>query len=214
MSNRAFWTAGLLEGQLGHSKELLEETKHQHKMTAAQLKKNERQKCHRSFKTSMYEEHKDYNPPRAPGTCNWALNDPKYHRWNKSSTADLLWISADPGCGKSVLARSLVDSELRKDGDTVCYFFFKDNEVQDRLPTALCAVLHQLFVQEPDLIEYAMPFWEEHRTYTDVNELWRLLTTVVNSSPFLSLICVLDALDECRDVDRSKLIFFLTQFYR
>lgn len=52
---------------------------------------------------------------------------------------DLLWISADPGCGKSVLSRFLVDDELHSKGRSICYFFFKDNEQQDRLATApLC----------------------------------------------------------------------------
>ncbi|KAG7152782.1 putative ankyrin repeat protein like [Verticillium longisporum] len=107
---------------------------------------NERQiECHRAFKTSKYEEFKNINPDRIPGTCKWVLEHPQYMQWCQGGHDDLLWISADPGCGKSVLARSLIHGELGGTSEhTVCYFFFKDNEEQDSLATALCAVLHQL----------------------------------------------------------------------
>jgi hypothetical protein len=55
-----------------------------------------------------------------------------------------LWISADLGYGKSVLAKSLID-EVFKASDpsvSVVYFFFKDNDEQNNLAAALCAILH------------------------------------------------------------------------
>lgn len=83
------------------------------------------------------------SPDRIPGTCLWVLEDPKYQTWQQSQRDDLLWISADPGCGKSVLSKSLIDDELRATGThTICYFFFKDNEEQNSLSPALCALLH------------------------------------------------------------------------
>ena len=100
-------------------------------------------------------------PLRVADTCQWVLNHPKYRQWYESSSDDLLWISADPGCGKSVLAKSLVDNELQStDTHTVCYFFFKDNEEQDSIATAFCAILHQLFSCRRQLIRHAMTVWE------------------------------------------------------
>lgn len=126
-------------------------------------KRIEKEKCHRALKTSSYEDFKDRNPYRVDGTCRWVLTHPQFHRWRQSEHDDLLWISADPGCGKSVLARSLVDHDLHEKGQTVvCYFFFKDNEKQDSLATAMCAILHQLFDQRPDLIRYAIPTWDRN----------------------------------------------------
>jgi len=109
------------------------------------------------FKTSAYDDHKDRNPFRVEGTCQWVLSHDRYREWRLGQSYPLLWISADPGCGKSVLARSLVDRDLKHDGDaSICYFFFKDNEEQDNLPMALCAVLHQLFNQQPKLLHHAV----------------------------------------------------------
>lgn len=89
------------------------------------------QRCHQVFKTSTYEDYKDRNQARVNGTCQWVLDHSQFRRWRRSEHDDLLWISADPGCGKSVLAKSLVDRDLDDDGRSViCHFFFKDNEEQ------------------------------------------------------------------------------------
>ncbi|KAI4157299.1 MAG: hypothetical protein LQ342_008396 [Letrouitia transgressa] len=48
-----------------------------------------------------YESQKDQNPKRVPNTCLWTLENPKYTLWRDSNVKKLLWISADPGCGKS-----------------------------------------------------------------------------------------------------------------
>lgn len=74
---------------------------------------DERRRCYQAFKTSNYEEQKDINPDRVGGTFQWVLRHDQYPRWQDSGGDDLLWISADPGCDKSVLAKSLVDQELQ-----------------------------------------------------------------------------------------------------
>ena len=76
-----------------------------------------------------YDEQKNQNPERVLNTCLWTLQNPKYLEWRDSNMKRLLWISADPGCGKSVLARCIVDKDLpgalQKDPPTrVLYDFF------------------------------------------------------------------------------------------
>ena len=56
-----------------------------------------------------YESYRTRNPPRVPGTCTWFLEHPKFKVWRSESSSSLLWLSADPGCGKSVLASFLVE---------------------------------------------------------------------------------------------------------
>ncbi len=62
-------------------------------------------------------------------TCNWCQNHPKNRQWRDGEGDHLLWMSADPSCRKSVLARFSVDEELvpRSSTSTACSFFFKDN---------------------------------------------------------------------------------------
>ncbi|EXJ78183.1 hypothetical protein A1O3_09344 [Capronia epimyces CBS 606.96] len=148
--------------------------------------------CHQTFRTSTYEQFKNANPNRVQGT-------------------------SDPGCGKSVLAKSLVDYELRStDEHTVCYFFFKDDNEQDNAANALCALLHQLFVRRPDLIWHAIPAWErfEDQLRKEVSELWRISLEVATSHELQGhyVTCVLDALDECLPSDQRWLIKKLAEF--
>ncbi|KAK7420625.1 hypothetical protein QQZ08_010317 [Neonectria magnoliae] len=177
---------------------------------------NEKQmECHRAFKTSKYEFFKNNNPARVPGTCKWVLEHPQYMQWRQSTHNDLLWISADPGCGKSVLAKSLIDEDLPSASDhTVCYFFFKDNEEQDGLGTALCAVLHQLFGSKPQLLRHAVDAFEKNgtRLQSEVDELWRILLAAAADESAEPVTCVFDALDECQKDSRQKLIRLLTDF--
>ncbi|KAF7585248.1 hypothetical protein BBP40_011595, partial [Aspergillus hancockii] len=174
-------------------------------------------KCHQVFKISNYEQFKNINPNRVPGTCQWALQNSCYLRWWNSCCSDLLWISADPGCGKSVLSKSLIDKDLRACSSTVsvCYFFFKDNDEQNSLATALCAILHQLFSQQPSLLQHAVPSWEKNgnKLQQETGELWRILLAVTSDPTSPNTICVLDALDECRPVDQNQLIQRLKDFY-
>jgi Cdc6-like AAA superfamily ATPase len=172
--------------------------------------------CHQAFKTSAYEQHKNINPNRVKGTCEWALRSPEYQRWWESSHNDLLWISADPGCGKSVLAKSLVDEVFSTSAPTisVCYFFFKDNDEQNSLAIALCAILHQLFGIQPQLLQYALPSWEKNqdKIQQEIDELWRILMAAT-SDPSSYTICVLDALDESQSDDQKQLIQKLENFH-
>ncbi|ROT35327.1 ankyrin [Sodiomyces alkalinus F11] len=164
----------------------------------------------------LYEDFKNINPDRVPGTCKWVKDHPQYKKWQQSAHNDLLWISADPGCGKSVLAKSLIDKDLPSAGDhTVCYFFFKDNEEQDGLATALCAVLHQLLGCQPQLLRHAASAFEKNGTklQSEVDELWRILLAAATDESAGAVTCVFDALDECRREDRRKLIQMLTDFY-
>ena len=177
---------------------------------------DEQRACHRVFKTSDYEGHKNINPPKVEGTCKWVLEHPKFCEWRDSSHNDLLWISADPGCGKSVFSKSLVEHELYNNEElTVCYFFFKDNETQDSLATALCALIHQLFTRQPQLIRHAVPAWEKSgdKLQGEVDELWRILSSAGIDKEARNILCVLDALDECREQDRDRLIILLSKLY-
>ncbi|KAG9569566.1 purine and uridine phosphorylase, partial [Aureobasidium melanogenum] len=178
----------------------------------------EHRKCHQVFKTSTYEHFKDINPEPAEETCQWALDHPLYQRWTESTTDDLLWISADPGCGKSVLSKSLVDERLMSDafGSTICYFFFKDNDEQNSLATCLCALLHQLFQHQPHLLRHAVPAWgiDGNKLQQETGKLWHILLAATSDAAAHNTICVLDALDECKDGDRSNLIDKLARFYK
>ncbi|KAK8093548.1 hypothetical protein PG997_000233 [Apiospora hydei] len=138
---------------------------------------------------------------RLPGTCKWLLQHGNYLEWEKQDSGPLL-ISADPGCGKSVLAKFLVDEHLPTTAPaaTICYFFFKD-QVQNTLQQALCAIIHQLLKKRPSLMRNI----KDHRAVTkSITSLWSAFSSLVQDPEAGQVICVLDALDESRDEDRRR----------
>ncbi|KAK5063104.1 hypothetical protein LTR84_005180 [Exophiala bonariae] len=169
-----------------------------------------------ALRTSPYERFKNTIPERYPGTCRWVVEHPQHRRWSQSYRDDVLWISADPECGKSVLAKSLIDHELKSaESHIVCYFSFKDIDDRNSLHTALCAILHQLFSCEPTLVRHAKNTWEKNgKVITSyVDQLWHILMAVASGQEEGEITCVLDALDECREEDRLYLIDLLSKFY-
>ena len=170
--------------------------------------------------TSSYREDKDRNKKRVAHTCEWFLNHPKFDSWRKDKTANLLWVSADPGCWKSVLSKALVDEGLlridTRGPSTTCYFFFKDDDAnRQHSANALCAILHQLFTQKPMLLKYAMPDFENNgqQLCTMSRTLWDILQKAAADPRAGDIMCVLDALDECQESTRENLIAWMGNFY-
>jgi nucleoside-triphosphatase THEP1 len=135
----------------------------------------------------------------------WFLNHPHFQEWKRKESGPLL-VSADPGCGKSVLAKYLVDHVLAE-SSTVCYFFFKD-QVQNTVREALCALLHQLFSQKPSLLAHAMKQYDKdgNGLVNSISSLWTVLGNAVQDANAGSTTIVLDALDECAESETKDLM--------
>jgi hypothetical protein len=104
--------------------------------------------AHKSHKEAGYEEYKRRIGERVEGTCEWFLEQENFMHW-LAGDSEILLVTADPGCGKSVLAKFLIDNELPRrmfedqEPFTICYFFFMA-QIQSDITHALCAILHQL----------------------------------------------------------------------
>ncbi|KAG8626574.1 hypothetical protein KVT40_005519 [Elsinoe batatas] len=118
----------------------------------------------------------------------------------------------------TVLAKSLVDDDIRalspQKEVKICHFFFKDNEEQNKLTTALCCILHQLYDQERDLLEKAIPAWRRSgvQMLEESATLWSILEDSCSGEFDIPIICVFDALDESTQIAQTKLIGFLGKF--
>ena len=130
----------------------------------------------------------------------------------------MLWVSADPGCGKSVLAKYLVDSVLATtESRTTCYFFFKDDfEDQRSIICALCCILRQLFIQKRILLSEKIfeKFEMGGEKFTSsFSELWGAIIGAAEDKNAGEIICLFDAIDECEDRGRSQLMQALCKLY-
>ncbi|CAH0039831.1 unnamed protein product [Clonostachys rhizophaga] len=179
-------------------------------------KEREKHECHQIFrlttsgKDTTYEWYKDRIEKRVEGTCSWFLRHSNFKSWQQQESGPLL-VSADPGCGKSVLAKYLVD-EVLPGSATTCYFFFKDQD-QNTVRQALCALLHQLFTQKPALIEHALELFRQNGKGLVDNKasLWKILQSVAQDPRAGPIVLVFDALDECSEQEFTELMEMITK---
>ncbi|RSL93297.1 hypothetical protein CEP52_013342 [Fusarium oligoseptatum] len=171
----------------------------------------------RRLHVSPYLDRKERNPYRIPGTCDWFVSHELFRDWQESKSSKLLWVSADPGCGKSVLMKYLVDSVLpTTESRTVCYFFFKDDfEDQRSVVAALCCILRQLFIQKSVLLSDAVVNrLETNETLlSSFDGLWQTLIRAAEDKNAGEIVCLLDAIDECEDQGWSRLAEALRELY-
>ncbi|KAK3690437.1 hypothetical protein B0T22DRAFT_378434, partial [Podospora appendiculata] len=171
------------------------------------------EKCLRLLRVSDYKFYKDRIKERVQGTCSWCLDHKKYQN-GLASASGILLVSANPGCGKSVLARYLVEEGLPESA-TICYFFFWEAG-QNTLKQALCALLHQLFQKKPHLIKHAMDAFKSDgdKLAETTSALWDILITSSSDPQAGPIIFVLDALDECREQEMRHLADMLETWFR
>ncbi|KAK4866200.1 hypothetical protein LT330_008541 [Penicillium expansum] len=170
--------------------------------------------CLQAFRTTDYEYQKDLNPDKEDGTCNWCLQSPIFRNWQKNDSSCLLWITADPGCGKSVLSKDLVDKRLfglESSDTTICYFFFKDTSPETRSPAnAVAALLHQVLRSKygRKAMRHALPAYLENadKSCDNLDIMWNILRGISQDPECGRIIFILDALDECETKDQKNLI--------
>ncbi|KAL6857555.1 Ankyrin repeat A protein 2 [Amphichorda felina] len=202
--------ADILTELLDTAKEQLQARKDR---TKERLSEKE-QECHQLFRLTKssrddtYEWYKERVEERVDGTCQWFLKHENFQAWLQQESGPLL-VTADPGCGKSVLAKYLIEHGLPQltTSTTICYFFFKDQD-QNTIRKALCALLHQLFSYKPSLIRHAMGlFHRDGQGLIDSTEsLWEVLRSAVKDPQAGPIIFVLDALDECAESEFENLV--------
>jgi hypothetical protein len=97
---------------------------------------------------------------------------------------------------------------------TICHFFFKDAVAQGELTSALCSILHQLFLSNRSLLGHC-----EHQIRaagpmlsSDSTGLWGVFKDAINCPEAGQVICVFDALDECDRRGFEKLLRIIRNF--
>ncbi|WKT54227.1 hypothetical protein QSH57_004811 [Fusarium oxysporum f. sp. vasinfectum] len=211
LSQQIRWFNNSLQETTEEHRDIAKEQLQAQKDLAKEKLSKEEQKCHQLFrlttsrKDATYEWYKDRVEERVEDTCLWFLKHEHFQRWLKQDSGPLL-VTADPGCGKSVLAKYLIDHGLPQ-STTICYFFFKDQD-QDTVRQALCALLHQLFSQKSFLIDHAMAQFRKdgQGLINSTESLWKVLRNAIKDPQAGPVIIVLDALDECAESEFTDLM--------
>ncbi len=134
----------------------------------------------------------------------WFLKSDQYVKW-KTVAASSLWLYGIPGCGKTVLSSTVIQSVLQHCGDdpgkVVAYFYFDFNDVQKRDPermvrSLICQLSHQC-VKIPAGLDTLFSSCENGRQEPSLDALLDVVQQMAQEFP--QSYVILDALDECAD---------------
>ncbi|KAJ6784126.1 hypothetical protein PWT90_07276 [Aphanocladium album] len=161
------------------------------------------------------------NPQAVEGTCLWFMNHPYFTKWRESETSEMLFVSANPGCGKSVLANHLINKKLgaAAKSRTFCHYFFKDDfEDQKNAKIALQCILLQLFSERPELLSGRVIELFDMAGVAAVlslQQLWNIFITALQIQTTGEVVCLIDAYDECsgENGQKAQLSALLRDFY-
>ncbi|KAI0846397.1 hypothetical protein F5Y00DRAFT_272035 [Daldinia vernicosa] len=149
-------------------------------------------------------------------TCKWFLETSQYIDWLDTSKfgdhGGFLWIKGKPGAGKSTLMKftiSHVYQPLSDQGKIVISFFFnaRGEELEKSTDGLYRSLLIQILELRPDLhrvldsIDPARPW--------NVELLRSLFEDLMLAMGETSIICFIDALDECEERQIRDMLYFL-----
>ncbi|KAF3067912.1 26S proteasome non-ATPase regulatory subunit 10 [Trichoderma lentiforme] len=139
------------------------------------------------------------------------LQSLQFKTW-ASSTGAALWCTGLPGIGKTINTSYIIDI-LRKErcnnddvGIAYIYFSYKDTEIQTSV-NILASLLEQLISRRPGFLSDLRSLYAEHtkeNTRPSIADIGSLLQNIVFS--FSKVFIIIDALDECAEVDDVRSI--------
>ncbi|KAL8792151.1 MAG: hypothetical protein Q9195_005247 [Heterodermia aff. obscurata] len=153
-------------------------------------------------------------------TCKWLFTKPEYLDWlDQAKLSDhhgFLWIKGKPGTGKSTLMKSLLaNAKKLMKGKVVISFFFnaRGEELEKSTLGTYQSLLLQLLEQRPTLESVFETLDLSIRTLGathqwSVDSLKSLLEEAILRLGDTSVVCFIDALDECDEQQIRDMISF------
>ncbi len=104
----------------------------------------EEKNCIQQF-FSAYQDARERVPMHQPGTCEWVVNHRDFVQWTETGTPKSLWIGGNPGMGRTVLSRYLIEQFETDDSyNKVLYYFLSYQEENRRSAILLVkSLIHQ-----------------------------------------------------------------------
>ena len=148
----------------------------------------------------------------------WIMDHMIYQSWWKSETPAILHLSGAKGSGKTVISHFLVnaltDSEGSDEIAVASFFFDKDDERCNKAHTLFLSLAGQLLIARPTLFSYVSDLYSKldkssgpgQKLNIDQTQAWNLLRTILSCPGGRGVICIINAIHECR----SEIKPFLT----
>lgn len=176
----------------------------------------------------------DENYPRVEGSCQWIDDREDFQEWRDSAAAYLkddaptpaknpsvLWVTANPGTGKTFLAAHVVEELTQFQLECASYYFHAGNKTAQTLGSFMRSIAYQMAASNSSVREKLLALYNEGSTFDkdDAGTIWTKLfkrgILQVRTSRFMGLSSayrddlrikarirtpqywVIDAIDEC-----------------
>ncbi|PHH90729.1 hypothetical protein CDD83_2834 [Cordyceps sp. RAO-2017] len=160
-------------------------------------------------------QHQSRREARTPETCEWLLQHEVFREWEESSSSSILWLQGSVGTGKSVLTSKVIDRFMeasRSESDEGFAYFYCDRGVIDHQEPdsilrsyvrQLSTVLRHPARMQKKLVEL---YQQSQRSAAKLSfgDCRGYMLDTIHLYPKTTI--VLDALDECNERTRGKLV--------
>ena len=155
-----------------------------------------------------------------PGSGDWIRSEAAMKSWMRNEI-QLLWISGNPGCGKSFLTYTIITylQELHQDAtghaghSSIGYFFLRDNNDQTRsFEQALRDISYQLAQTDQAYAKFIGNVLQNNPEITSVRSAWQTLFVdffIGNNFTESSAFVLLDGVDEAFEEGRATFLELL-----
>ncbi|KAL7950636.1 ankyrin repeat-containing domain protein [Trichoderma barbatum] len=156
-------------------------------------------------------QHNDFFSRRQEGTGQWLLESVEFQTWLKTD-GQTLFCPGIPGAGKTIITAIVINHLLDNVRDDphigiayiYCNFRRHDEQTAEKLLTSLLKQLAQLQSSLPQIVKDLYEKHEKSRTRPSLVEITAALHSVAET--FSRIFIVIDALDECQDLSRLRLL--------
>ncbi|KAK2016442.1 hypothetical protein LZ32DRAFT_689113 [Colletotrichum eremochloae] len=160
--------------------------------------------------------HLEAKGPRVENTGNWIISNSTFERWRDDPlSTNVIWCHGLPGSGKTVLASVVADHlmSLSTPEVSVSYFYLKYTDQGTQiLSTILTSLLRQVLCGPANIPDSIMELFHSRQGGSQTignTDAVRMLLDVAKKRRALYI--VLDALDECDQSQRRKLLEVVKQ---
>ncbi|QSS59362.1 hypothetical protein I7I51_08797, partial [Histoplasma capsulatum] len=152
------------------------------------------------------------------GSAKWVLDEDAYQIWREGATNPYLWISGDPGLGKTcvafLLSKELTESAASDPKTSVAAFYFQDDQAEFMsLSNAMSSIIIQIAGGNGSYCEQASSeIGNDGVDADDWTDLWeRFFQSKFGNESSHRLFLIIDGLDQIPTNDRSKFLELLAR---